>query len=274
MKKLKDPNNPEPKQPPSEARQAASRANGAKSKGPVTPEGKQRSSQNAVTHGLLARSLTLSDGDAQLFDSLHSNYIRRFTPRDQPEHDLIEEAVYAKWQMRQAWMMHARTLKIQILADFPEVNLEWDPIPMLDRQTLALAKSLKESTVLPNLERYARQLAAQSDRAIKLFMQLRDQRLPPAEPIVEPNEPEVMAEHYKTEPSEPALTTDHRPPATAQPNEPKPAAEPAAPLTTGHRPLTTAQATDHRPPSPASYTGSQPPPITADSPRQDATADV
>ncbi len=229
MKKPKDPNNPAPKAPPSEARQAASRANGAKSKGPVTPEGKQRSSQNAVTHGILARSLTLSDGDAQLFQSLHSNYVRRFTPRDQPEHDLIEEAVYAKWQMRQAWMMHARTLKIQILADFPEVNLEWDPIPMLDRQTLALAKSLKESTVLPNLERYARQLAAQSDRAIKLFMQLRDQRLPPAEPIVEPNEPEVMAEHYTTEPDDP--------PGIGQPNEPEPAT-----LTTDHRPLTTSQA--------------------------------
>ena len=124
-----------------------------------------------------------ADGDAKLFQSLHSNYIQRFDPRDQPEHDLIEEAVYAKWQMRQAWMMHARTLKIQIIADFPNVNAEWDAIPMLDRQTLALAKSLKESTVLPNLERYARQLASQADRAIKLFMQLRDQRLPPTEPI-------------------------------------------------------------------------------------------
>ena len=195
MKKPKDPNSPAPKQPVSEARSATSRANGAKSRGPVTPEGKQRSSQNAVTHGLLARSLTLSDGDAKLFDSHHDNYILRFDPRDQPEHDLIEEAAYAKWQMRQAWMMHARTLKIQILADFSEVNGEWDSIPMLDRHTLAFAKSLKESTALTNLERYARQLAAQAERAIKLFMELRAQRLPPVEPIEEPNEPEVMAEH-------------------------------------------------------------------------------
>ena len=51
-----------PKKPVSEAQRAAARANGAKSNGPVTPEGKERSSQNAVTHGLLARSLTLSDG--------------------------------------------------------------------------------------------------------------------------------------------------------------------------------------------------------------------
>ena len=229
--KSKDPNNPAPKAPPSEARQAASRANGAKSKGPVTPEGKARSSKNAVTHGLLARSLTLSDGDAKLFESVHDNYIQRFTPRDQPEHDLIEEAAYAKWQMRQAWMMHARTLKLQIINDLPEIDADWDALPMIDRQTLALAKSLKDSTVLPNLERYARQLAAQSDRAIKLFMQLRAQTLPPTEPVMEPNEPEVMAEHYTSRPTDP--------PEAGIPNEPK--TEPAAALTTDHRPLTTAQ---------------------------------
>ena len=154
-------------------------------------------------------------------------------------------------------MMHARTLKIQIIADIPDVNAEWDAIPMLDRQTLALAKSLKESTVLPNLERYARQLASQADRAIKLFLQLRDQRRPPTEPVVEPNEPEVMAEHYKTEPcqppSDPCAQSSPVISVRKQPNEPKPLATPLGP---------------------ASYTGNQPPPISADPPRQDATADV
>ena len=238
--KSKDPNNPAPKAPPSEARQAASRANGAKSRGPVTPEGKARSSKNAVTHGILARSLTLSDGDAELFQTLQLSDMQRFTPRDQPEHDLIEEAVYAKWQMRQAWMMHARTLKMQIIADMEETNAEWDGIPLLDRQALALAKSLKDSNVLPNLERYARQLAAQSDRAIKLFMQLRAQTLPPTEPVVEPNEPKVMAEHYTSRPAEPAQpnapesepaaapTTDAAALTTAQPNEPEAENEPPA----------------------------------------------
>jgi hypothetical protein len=49
-------------------------------------------------------------------------------------------------------------------------------------------------------------------------MQLRGQGLPPTEPIVEPNEPEVMAEHYTTEPG--------GPPGTTQPNEPEPVAGP------------------------------------------------
>ena len=69
----------------SDAQNEANKLNAQNSTGPRTPEGKQRSSQNAVTHGLLARSLTLSDGDAKLFNSHHHNYILRFDPRDQPD---------------------------------------------------------------------------------------------------------------------------------------------------------------------------------------------
>src|SRR5271157_4928193 len=39
------------------ARTRANRSNARKSTGPRTPEGKARSSQNAVTHGLFARAL-------------------------------------------------------------------------------------------------------------------------------------------------------------------------------------------------------------------------
>lgn len=165
--------------------------------------------------------LTLTPEDAELFEALHQNYIQRFEPRDQAEHDLIEEAVTAKWQLREAQMMHARTLRLQMVSDASEVDARWDPITLIDRQTLAFAKSLENGKVLPTLERYMRQLSTQSERAIKLFLKLRDHILPPPAPVQfdpspepappetpEPNEPETLPPDAPETPDSPSQNRD------------------------------------------------------------------
>ncbi len=58
----------------------ASRRNGAKSQGPVTPEGKARSSQNATKHGLDSRIVVLANESQFEYDDLLSDYVHRYSP--------------------------------------------------------------------------------------------------------------------------------------------------------------------------------------------------
>ncbi len=55
---------------PTDKQITASRANGARSRGPKTPEGKARSARNSTHHGLLARVLLLEGESRDRFDEL------------------------------------------------------------------------------------------------------------------------------------------------------------------------------------------------------------
>jgi len=69
----------------------SSRANGRLSRGPGTPAGKQRSAQNALRHGLLAKSIVLPAENEEAFHQLFHQYLERFGPVDGFEFGLIQE---------------------------------------------------------------------------------------------------------------------------------------------------------------------------------------
>src|SRR5689334_2304125 len=64
----------------SEKKAAAARANGALSHGPVTPEGKARSSQNALQHGLFSTAVVLQFEDPEEFRALLNDYCDYYQP--------------------------------------------------------------------------------------------------------------------------------------------------------------------------------------------------
>src|ERR1035441_4380923 len=89
----------------------ASRANGARSQGPATPQGKQRSSQNAVRHGLLARCIVMEKESLQSFEALLTQHLDSLQPVDGVEFGMVEEMVASYWRMRRAWAIETRMLE-------------------------------------------------------------------------------------------------------------------------------------------------------------------
>src|SRR5947207_15128411 len=87
----------------SSRRIAASRANGARSHGPKTPEGKARSSKNAITHGLLARTVLIgTESEEGLRDTVDA-YLERFPNPDPVAFTLIQELAALYWRTRRIW---------------------------------------------------------------------------------------------------------------------------------------------------------------------------
>jgi hypothetical protein len=101
--------------PTSDRRRAASRANGAKSKGPKTPEGKARSAANAIRHGLTAAGRTTATvcifGEiAEDFDELHAALVAEHEPGSATEALLVEEMATARWRQQRVWMLESTTI--------------------------------------------------------------------------------------------------------------------------------------------------------------------
>ena len=81
------------------AQQAASRRNGAHSRGPVTEAGKARSARNGTKHGLRGGTFALlPDEDQDEFAALHAAVSSDWGPRDAYERRWVMELVTSMWR--------------------------------------------------------------------------------------------------------------------------------------------------------------------------------
>ena len=75
----------------------SSRANGARSHGPVTDAGKKISSQNACRHGLLAQIVVAANESRPGLKETLTDHLLRFRPSDAVEYGVVEEMTAAYW---------------------------------------------------------------------------------------------------------------------------------------------------------------------------------
>ena len=85
------------------ARAAASRRNGAKSRGPKTSQGKARSAHNALKHGLRAATFVVGgDESAEEFAALESALIEELAPDGALQGLLARRIARAAWRLERA----------------------------------------------------------------------------------------------------------------------------------------------------------------------------
>src|SRR5262249_38872262 len=104
----------------------SARINGAKSRGPKTPEGRAISSMNAVKHGLNARTILLQNEDSAEFTDLLNGYFDYLQPRNQIETDLVADLVSARWRLRRTWRFQTAMLDVEMDAQAPDFEKRFE----------------------------------------------------------------------------------------------------------------------------------------------------
>jgi hypothetical protein len=185
-------------------RTLASRSNGARSHGPVTPEGRLRASRNALKHGLTSATPSLlPDEDPQAFAALHADLRNGLRPEGDLEANAVLQAAWRLWLVRRAERLLAEFLaRIAVGPDGPRT------------MGAALAEEPRLAVTFTSLERHRARLAREYERAIDGLLDL-----------VEARHAEAEAAAAEACADEEILQNEPEPPVA-----PTPAAAPAAPL--------------------------------------------
>ena len=126
----------------------ASRHNGARSQGPLTPEGKSVTSRNAITHGLNARDILLRHESPQQFEQLLNSNLARFAPQDDTEMRIVEEYSVAEWRLRRAWTLIAALIDNRMDSMAADLDQTYEQLDHATRAALAHDQSTKNTMSL------------------------------------------------------------------------------------------------------------------------------
>ncbi len=80
----------------------ANRRNAKKSTGPRTPEGKRKSSMNALKHGFRSQRVLLPEEDPEELRAAHEHYRNKLRPTTPEQETCVAEYVDASWQVLRA----------------------------------------------------------------------------------------------------------------------------------------------------------------------------
>jgi hypothetical protein len=210
--------------PVSSARAEASRKNGAKSRGPKTPEGKARSAQNALKHGLRAEKyVVLPEEDAAEFAGLEAALIEELAPVGVLQTVLAQRIAVAAWRLARADRIEADLF----------AERSWGANP---NAGLALIRDGNGTRSFETLLRYRGAAMAEFWRALRTLKALQAETRVPLAAGAEAAVPARAPVRAVTVAAGPAAGPRDRSAARAEhPNEPEPCRSPGVPGRSGDR---------------------------------------
>lgn len=187
----------------------SARINGAKSKGPVTPEGKAKSSMNSLSHGLTSSYAVVGEESQAGFQVLLQAYADRYQPSDAVETELVQTLAITRWRLRRVATLETCLFENELALRGNEIDESFDSLDEANRVAYVFQKQAEEGKALSLLIRYEAALNRVYDRTLKQLDQLQTgprrneptEQLNPDPPSTSPSEPEPQLESENETPS-------------------------------------------------------------------------
>lgn len=144
----------------------SARTNGAKSHGPKTKAGLEKSSRNALAHGLYSATIVLASESREQYQALLDAYLQQLQPDGPIESQLIEEMASAKWRQRRLWAIETDLPEDEIIVQKKKLDADGGTYDEITPLSFAY-RDLSASSTLPLLTRHESRLERAYFRALK-----------------------------------------------------------------------------------------------------------
>jgi hypothetical protein len=149
------------------------RANSQLSTGPKTPAGKQRSSLNALRHGLTGQIVVMPTEDLQAYQLHLQSFADEYHPQGATESHLVQALADTSWRLNRVAALETNLLTLAA-ANQP------DPLanaPAQVQDAMAIVASLEsQSKALANLSMHSQRLSRQFERTVAQLRELQKTR--------------------------------------------------------------------------------------------------
>jgi hypothetical protein len=156
-----------------DSRAEINRANSQHSTGPRTPAGKQRSSLNALRHGLTGHVIVLPSEDHAAYDHHTRRLVDDLQPKGALEEQLVQSLADTSWRINRIAALETNLLALGIMEHSANIEAAHPEA----HAALAMAASVRDQTrALSNLSSHEHRLSRQFERTLKQLREIQAER--------------------------------------------------------------------------------------------------
>jgi len=153
-------------------RNEINRANAQHSTGPKTEAGKERSSLNALRHGLTGQIVVMPTEDLNAYRSHLKSFTGEYNPKGATEANLVQALADCSWRLNRVAALETNLLTLGVTHETPIADA---PEQIQDAFSIVAALE-SQSKALSNLSMHSQRLSRQFERTVAQLRDLQETR--------------------------------------------------------------------------------------------------